>query len=76
LNVANGIDVDEVAAFVVAAKTGDWPNTNAAVVATAAKGLDDNCAKPENDVSADVVHGTPNILSDCSISTQISFQKV
>jgi len=72
LNLANGSDDDEVAAFAFAVKAGDWPNTTAVVVVTAEKGLDDNCvaARPENDGSVDVVHGTPNILSGCSITIQ------
>ena len=68
LNVANGNVADEVPVTALTGKVGDWPNTTV-VLETAAWGLDKNreAATPENDCIADVVHGTPNILSDCSI---------
>ena len=68
LKLANGTEADEVTAFI--ANAGDWPNTKLVVaVVAAAKGLEDKreAATSENDCTADAVHGTPNILSVCSI---------
>ena len=74
LNLAKGSDVDEVTVFPFAEKAGDWLNTElmlttVVAVVPAAKGLESNrdAATAENDGIADVVHGAPNILSDCSI---------